>query len=223
MVDYVISLLKNIPLLVQFIIALFGTIIYLLYQLINNTTAFNNLILFFKRNTNNIKNHEIFNSKHMYNNHIANIRFSNDLKTNIFRIILKYKIESIIEHLKQFNKTVDKKTENIDVLMSDCINNIVVKYEDDIKNHLFKQYREDADDLYYIVYENGFKPYHHRNISYILEMLQSFINSNIKNETKILLFYNLITTAMNLAVLDCEKVFVELNGSLNKYNKKWHD
>ena len=226
--DYVISVLSSVNPMYQLVIILLAApLLFLLYKIIKNKEfriSFFNLIKTLKNKETiyNLKHHEIFLSKSIYSQYIQNITFNSCIKNHIFRLILEKKINVILVKLKKFLNQDLNDIEEIDIEMSSLIEEIVFEYEDDIKNQLLKKYKDDADFLYTKLYINNFKTYHSNNITYILKGVKMFSKSRLTNNQKVYIFFNFIYLALDQAILDCEKVFDELNGDLNDYNNKWY-
>lgn len=227
---YFMELLQNINPTVQFtLILLLAPFFFLLHKVITNkdfrAEFFDGIRRLRRKDTVfNIKNHEIFLTKSIYNNYISNITFNNEIKNVIFKIILQTKISVVISKLRKFINTKDiLKQEGIDILVLELIENIVDEYETLIKSKLLRRYKEDADFLYKHIYEDGFKVYHSHNITYILKGVKLFAKSRLSNNQKVYIFFNFVYIALDQAILECEKIFDELNGDLNEYNDKWHD
>jgi hypothetical protein len=176
----------------------------------------------FKKNI-GLKDHILFKSKIVYKTYITNIDFGVVIKNNIFKIILTRKTNAIICECTKFMKdTNNLKDAFLETEMAELIDRIIVTYEDGIKLDLQKQYKDDAEELFRLIYTERFAPYHNKNVLFIVTAIRSFNNSRISKEQKLYMLYNLIYTALELSILDCEKTFDELNGHLKQFNDKWH-
>jgi hypothetical protein len=174
-----------------------------------------------KRNL-GLPDHQLFKSKSIYNTYIANIDFDSDIKNVIFKIILKEKTDVVIQMATEYVSKYKESKIPVDCTMFELTDAMVLAYETKIKDNFDKTYKEDADVLYKFVYYDRFKPYHNKNILFILTAIRSFSNSRLSDEQKVYMYLNLIYTALELAILDCERVFDEINGQLKTYNDKWH-
>lgn len=226
--EYLINLLTGLDPITQILLVIFiAPLLFIIVRLVKDKEFrydFFKLIKSFKRRDTlyNIKNHEIFLSRSIYAQYIGNIAFNNKLKNKIFGIILETKIDTVLANLKKFNTNDFKDEGNIDLRMLTLVDDIVHQYEEKIKCNLLKIYKEDADFLYEKIYQDNFKPYHSSNISYILKAVKLFAKSRLSNNQKLYIFYNLSYIALDQSILDCEKLFDELNGDLDDYNEKWH-
>jgi len=180
----------------------------------------------FKRNAMsiNLLDHFLFRSKGIYSIYINNITLDSKIKNNIFSIILGEKSASILtmcsKYIKDNLPTINDIDLNLD--LTTLMDTIVLDYEVKIKAILITEYKEDGEFLYKYVYTDRFKAYHNKNLLFIVTTIAHFSQSRLTNEQKIYIFLNLTHTALELAILDCEKVFDEINGQLKKYNEKWH-
>lgn len=226
-IDYIINLLSTLPTGIQItIIVLLVPLFYIGYRCIKDKEFRKDLFKAFKfrrRLVYKTRNHDVFLTKSIHNQHINSIRFNDDIKNSVFKIILNNKVNTALDKLREFADQELDDIEDIDIKMIDVIDDIVQSYEQKIKTELIKQYKEDGEFLYKRVYDDNFKIYHSINITYILKAVKMFSSSRLSINHKVYIFFNFINIALNQAVLDCEKLFDELNGELNKYNDKWHN
>lgn len=224
---YIIALLESLSTGTQlFIVICVLPLLYIGYRLISRKdfrTDFVNMILRFKRdNFFVLENHEIFLTESIHKQYLTNISFNSEIKDEIFTIILKSISKITIFELREFLKGDIPKIKDIDTTLIRLVDQIIALYEIRILKTMSKKYKVDADYLYKYIYEEQFKKYNANNISYILRTVQMFAKSSISNKQKTYLFFNVVYVALDMAILDCERVFDEINGSLTKYNNKYH-
>ena len=222
-----LNLLQDMPIWFQgVIILLLSPIAFLAYFMIKYK-GFRNVILEYIKNRQKetvyeLKNHDIFLSKSIHLKYIENMDFNSKLKNDIFRKILTIKVNKVVDEINIFCKKNICKIKDIDLLMTATIDKMVEGYEKEIYKALKTKYKDDADYLYNKIYTDNFKPYHNHNITYILKTINIYSDSRLTNNQKVYMFLNLLSIALDMAILDCERIFDKLNGSLNKYNEKWY-
>lgn len=167
------------------------------------------------------REHILFKSAGVYNNYIDSISFNSEIKNYIFKIILTEKKDTILSECEDFLNTYKNKEGDIEDNMFNLVNTIVDKYECRIKTKLIKRFKADGDIIYKNVYYNRFRQYHQKNVLFIVTAIRSFTYSRLTKEQKIYMLLNLIYTALELAILDCERVFDEMNGDLKEYEQKY--
>ena len=162
---------------------------------------------------------------------VENIQLKTKLKTDIFRIILEEKINTVVSYAEIWvNKRSNhlNKLERIDLLksMKLLIEYMIcgkpgtehLGYEELIKRRLINTYGIEKGLKYYeYVYLQHFKVYHEKNIAFINTFFKNiFFYEKLSNELLINEFFNRIMMALNLAIDDLNFTFDELNGSLEK-------
>jgi len=202
---------------------------FLMYRFITNQnfrTDAIKLIGTLKREKVELNKHELFSYKTLSDTYIERLDVGSKLKNDIFQIILKKKVSIVIRNAQYFvirYNTHLKDDANISLRheFSDLVSRCIEEYEKEIFDTMKKLYKEDTTTLYNHIYKNAFEPYHSTNIAYILKVVDRFNNSKITRDQKVHMFFNLICVALDIAVLDCERTFRELNGSLKKYEEKY--
>lgn len=162
---------------------------------------------------------------------VENVQLKTKLKTDIFRVILQEKINTVVSYAEIWvNKRSNhlNKLDRIDLLKS--MRNLIeymicgkpgteyLGYEELIKRRLVDIYGFERGMQYYdYIYVKHFKIYHDKNIAFINTFFKNiFFYEKLSNEHLINEFFNRIMMALNLAIDDLNFTFDELNGSLEK-------
>jgi len=228
MLEELLTLILSLDKYVQLAILLIVVLpTFVFYKLSKNPELRRDFFKWFRSHkvdtTYSVRDHEIFISKPIYKLMISNISFNKDIKNSVFRIILNNKVDITIDALKDFVSEDFTDVTDIEARMNSFISSTVSIYETVIKDKLLTMYHdEDGSHLYKYLYESKFKHFHNTNITYTIKGVMGLANSRISNNQKLYLFSGYIKTALDMAIVDCEKEFDKLNGELNPYNDRWH-
>jgi len=176
--------------------------------------------------------HSIFFSKKRYINQLSNIDFGQEHyeKTKIFRMLLEEVINSSIDLPREWLVNNQEKRMT-PVHLRNSLDNLVYKiiadYEVKIKLRFNNEYgKEVSESMFALIYhsDNGFKRYHKERLEFIFRNINRVVNSQAKNiNDSIRTILTQIDISIDLAILDCEMAFTDLNGrienSINQNNK----
>lgn len=173
-----------------------------------------------------LNKHELFSYKSISETYIDRLDMGSDLKNCVFKIILEKKVSTIIRNSEYFLVRYERHIKNDDKIslrfeLSDLVSRSIKDYEKAIYGALKKKYPEDFEFLYKHIYKDSFENYHSMNIAYILKVVDRFSNTKISKDQKVNMFFNLVYVCLDIAVLDCERTFRDLNGSLKKLEDKY--
>lgn len=172
--------------------------------------------------------HDLFLKKALYLKSLSNIEFNSDTKTELFRILLHEKITAAISISEKFIKDVDCKDENeLYIRCIENIENIIDTYETAISQAYYEYFFNNGNynkkDAYIVAQKEfkfiytKFKEYHNRNVEDMLRNIESFFKSKIFTVRQKLYFYLMtIQKAVEVAITDCEEIFVNFNGEIDK-------
>jgi len=174
-------------------------------------------------NSNIIATNELFFSEKYMLAQVDRIDLKDDAKEKLFKILLYKKIKAAISISTQWlkdNKFEFKKMsplqlhQSLEVLISD----IIKQYEIDILNKYQKEFgNQKGLKLFEHIYLKSFKPYHSDNIQFIDRTIHSVLHSKVKTvDIRIYNFFTIIYLILETAISDCEKVFDNFNGDLEK-------
>lgn len=223
LIQTLMDLLPNTGKIVLTIVLLF---IYPVHKYITDLEFRNKVLSVFDTNGINFKLHSLLYSDNRYKIQIKEIHFGNHTaKNKIFQIILETKVKIVLEEMRKLSKQSDiLKLSPIELenVLIGTINDSMEMYEVEIMNRLQKLFGKNATDIYNFAYENGFKLYHNNNVKMVIRMVRSLKKSSLKPKYAMFMYFNFIQTALDSAVLDCEEIFTEFNGQLDKYNDRLH-
>lgn len=173
-----------------------------------------------------LNKHEIFSYKAIAETYIDRLDMGSKLKNDVFKIILEKNVSTFIRNMEYFLVRYERHIKNDDGIslrfeLSDLISRSIKEYEKAICGALKKKYPNDYEFLYKYIYKDSFENYHSMNIAYILKVVDRFSNTKITKDQKVNMFLNLVYVCLDIAVLDCERTFRELNGSLAEYEEKY--
>lgn len=183
-----------------------------------------NLRIFKKSKDIKLNAHKLFSYGAIAASYADRITLSSSLKNNIFKTILDIKVQTVIRKAKEYLKLFNKGEYDKEILiqeLSSLTSNMLEGYEKHIKEALVIKYNEDAEFLFDYIYRRGFEPYHSKNVTYILRVIDRFEDSILSDEQKVYMYFSLLYVALDLAILDCERVFRDMNGSLKTYEEKY--
>jgi hypothetical protein len=233
---YLITLLQQMPVILQVALLVFAApSLFTLYRFLTKEEFRNDVISLVKnipkpeRNKVDkklIQNHPLLTSLPQFIMYIKNINMQDTEKDAICDIILRNKAISVIKHTKEFLANEDNlklDSENLQNEMLRVTNNIVVKYEVDIQKGLLERYKDKklADELFQLLYINGFSEYHKHNIQMIMRFIEFQNTSTLGNIYKIYSFLNILKSATLVAIFDCERVLLDCNGQIKKLINEW--
>ncbi len=177
--------------------------------------------LFRVENKTNLLNKRFFHSLAFYKTLINSIKFIDKHKTDVFIIILNNKIETVVEMVKKFIVEIDINDRETLISFNEKlitnIENVITLYEERILAALVRKYGVDKGEcIYTFAYVNGFKPYHEKNIEFIINVINGMVVKN-NNKIQILSFYvDILGVALDIAIADINKVFNKFNGQIKK-------
>jgi len=233
-IEYILTLFGNFsPVKQIFLIIIVGSITFLGYNFVKNESFRKSVIKIFTASFRTLKNrnisllnHELFYMQSFYNQLISNIKFTSNVKTDLFRILLTEKTKAVISITKDWIKTLDYK-EITDCELFDkmtcCVVEIIATYERNIRTGYKEILPITYIDAYKLVYESekGFKAFHADNVNYIQRNIQKIAFTNMFSiKQKIWSFINQLEFATEIALTDCEASFNALNGNIEKLLNK---
>jgi hypothetical protein len=166
--------------------------------------------------------HDLFYQKDLFLVQIKRVRFTSKAKTSLFRILLEEKVKAVIEvshtELKKHYKTL--RNAHPSVVAAELfliVDRIIETYEAEIKRRYISLYGEHTGmKLYEFIYLNNFKPYHDENVKGIERKINRLPLSLSKSfDDVIRTFLSKLQDATDDAVLDCEEIFSNGNGSID--------
>jgi len=165
--------------------------------------------------------HPLFYNKRYYLNQLHNINFQSSVKTKLFRLLLTEVITASIElPYKVIQKTRLKHLSPIELrnLLHSMVYDIKKRYEQETRTRFIELYgREKGINLFILIYESsdGFKIYHHARLEFIIENIERVMMSQSKSLLdSVRTILTQIDIATDLAIIDCETAFKELNGRI---------
>jgi len=220
--EIAIKLISNHPMLVPF--ALF--IVYYIknsnFRKLFNKTVRKFITLHFHSS---IFTHDLFFQRELFIVQINRVKFNcdnDDNKTKLFQILLKEKINAVIDvsqyELKRHHKAMSKAHPAIvSAKLFKIIDKIIETYEKNIKKQYITEYGEKTGrKLFDFIYTENFKVYHAKNIAYIERKIMRLPYAQSKNFNDVIkTFLTKIQDATDDAILDCEEVFEKTNGKIN--------
>jgi len=223
-----IEFMKDLPLGWQIIFTFFIILLSWFTFMLKNST-FRKMIthgitkVFHYITDNDLLMHPIFYNKRYYINQLNNINFILPEKTELFRILLTNIIKSSIDlSYECISKTDVKKlnTQTARNLMFDLIIKIIKTYEKNTREQYVAIYgRKKGLKLYGLIYESkeGFKNYHKNRVQFIIQNIEKVLLSRSKNiDDSIRTILTQIDIAIDMAILDCEDAFIDLNGRVER-------
>lgn len=167
--------------------------------------------------------HSLFFNKRYYTNQLNNINFESHPKTKLFRFLLSEVIKSSIELPYNWIKDNAVKKQTLIQLknsLDDLVHRIIKDYEENTKAVFQQEYgKTKGEKLFTLIYysDMGFKKYHQARLEFIFENIDRVVQSSAKNVTdSIRTILTQIDISTDLAILDCEVAFRELNGRIEK-------
>ena len=165
--------------------------------------------------------HALFYNKKYYLNQLNNINFDSDIKTKLFRLLLTEVIKASIELPYKFlSETKLKKLSPQEVRndLNDLIYRIIKKYEQETRTRFIEQYgREIGLKLFGLIYDSndGFRNYHRARLDFIFENIDRVMFSATKTLfDSVRTILTQIDVSTDLAIIDCDLAFKELNGRI---------
>lgn len=238
--NFIVSATENMnPFLRILIVFVFSGVSFFGLTFIKNESFRKHTILilknFFKSKSKiSLLKHGLFFKKSFYKKAINNLYFENQLKTDLFKILLNEKINAAITLSEQFIKNINYKIDNTK-LFYECeenISNIIQVYETTILQSYYEYFFDEKKDynkkeayliatkLYEYIYNNdktGFKTVHADTVKFIEGIIKKNIFSNIFSVKQKLYFYlDAIEFALDIAVTECEDLFNQFNGEIEK-------
>ncbi len=171
--------------------------------------------------------HPIFECYKSYIDTAEDIEFKGKVKTEAFKIVVKIKILTTIESLKQWikkNRKIFPKWSRLELKSSikELRENNFELFEERLKNKFTQKFGfEISTDLYEIIYLKNFKPDNEEKSEYLIDL---FLDNIFKYEkvTGIGLvnkFLDRVDTSLNTTVDTLYKLYKKLNGSLLKFDE----
>ena len=229
-IEYIIALFSQFtPAKQVFLVLIAGGLMFLGYNFVKNETFRKSIFKLglvslrsLKFNSISLLNHELFYKQHLFNQLISNVKFSSEIKTKLFRILLEEKSKSIILLSKEWVKTLNLK-DITDVELFDKMTCLVIDIINDYERNIKLKYKELIGSewlkIWNLVYEskNGFKEHHADNVNYIQRNINRIaFTKAFSTKQKIYSFITQLEIAAEMAITDCEKSFELLNGNLEK-------
>jgi hypothetical protein len=229
-IKYITELFKNFsPVNQVFLIVIFGGFIFVGYHFVKNEAFRKSLIKLitlmfsgFKNKKISLLQHELFYKTSLYTQLIENVKFQNETKTKLFRILLKEKAKSVITLTKDWVKKIDiRDITDVELYekMSQLIIDIIADYEKNIKLNYEQLIGQEWCRIYNVIYEsgNGFKALYHDNVNFIYRNIDRIAYTKaFSTKQKIYSFLTQLDVTTEIAITDCEKSFALLNGTLEK-------
>ncbi|NHZ84403.1 MAG: hypothetical protein GWP19_00800 [Planctomycetia bacterium] len=167
--------------------------------------------------------HPVFYNKKYYLNQLNNINFEGSGKTELFRILLEELIKCNIDLSFDFFKksSLKKQTpQQVRNSMFDLLTKIKKQYEKNTREKFMALHgRIKGAKLFGLIYDSakGFKKHHGNRLLFINENIERVLLSQSKNsKDSIRTILTQIDIAVDLAILDCEDAFEDLNGDIEK-------
>lgn len=171
-------------------------------------------------NNANPMKHPFFLQKPMFLLQTNKIKFNSDNKTWLFITLLTIKIEVVYSNLIEFLKVSNWKKNNRYELQAGLlllVEGMIKDYEEKILNAYIKRYPKVGKELFQIIYTEGFKPYHQKNIEYINQNIIKIFQLKSYDKKEILNSFILqIWVAIDTAISDCYIAFAKLNGHVDE-------
>ena len=225
--QYIIDLLSSVPSYVQIVLLIvLLPLSYLLYKVSTDKVFRTDLRMFIKsyrRSNILLYKHDIFINTKILTGYIDNIKYDSSIKDDIFRMILKTKIDIVMKKMRSFISDFNNKykdSNNLEEVLFNIIDAISKEFHQAVKDNLITRYKGDGDFLFDYVFLEHYVPYNSHNISYLMKVLQAFSKSRINNTQKAQMFLSLVNIYIETSILDCEKAFDILNGTLVTLNAK---
>jgi len=221
--------IKTLPIWAQIISLPLLTFAYLVTKNIFKNKTLSEKILKIKRKNiksfdKNLDYHDLFVYILRYKEKVTYFNFGDDNKNYIFKTILTCKLEAIESNLKIFLKDKDYekfKPECLALSLMTITTSSIAEYERNIKERLNAKYpTKNTKLIYNYVMESpqGFNTYHKNNIEYLMLTIDKISNSKLldNNYERMSWYMDTVGIAVQIAVLDAERTFVEFNGNFHK-------
>lgn len=228
--DKLIEFIESLPPTLQVVSISVLAIIVMVYKLLTNSKIQQRLLLSLQKKLNKItskelSSHRLFSRKSVYINTINNIKFSSKNKIEVFKIILKTKLDVDVEKTKAFIE--DKKIYNLEIndltdKMVCCINDMIQTYESESLDKLKILFGPDkAIKLFDTVMDSpgGFREKRCYRLNRLINQIDEYLRvSQVfdNNVERVEYFLTEVLYALRTSILEAEKVFYNLNGDIDK-------
>ncbi len=217
---------KDLPLWAQIVLSIF-TIFLLWFTYLLKNNNFRVLIgngirkMFHYVSEKDLLMHHLFYQKKYYLNQLHNINFESNNKTKLFRILLTELIKASIDlPFEHINKTSLRSMSPHELRNSfnDLLFRIIERYEKETLARFVELYgQKKGEEIFKLIYksEEGFEKYHKNRIEFIFENIERVLLSQAKSmPDSVRTILTQIDIATDMAILDCETAFRELNGRI---------
>lgn len=232
--EYIFALLQSLPETIQLLTVIFiAPLMYLLYKilfdkdyrdgLIDTVLRFKGSLNFNKISIDDLKKHEFFSIDKIHSQFINTIDLGDSFRNDLFRHLFKLKSEVFIRELLISIEEIP----SIDAMsvrnwMKINIATILCNVDTEVKSYFKEKFdNEHYEEAYEYIYIDKFKGQYDIDAKIIDNSIESIAASDINNVYKIYMFLNLIYIHIDMALLNYESVFKNINGKINEL-KKYH-
>ncbi len=223
------DLIDNLPIAFQAVALLILSLMIISYQLFSNKKVQRSIVLKIQKKLgyltkDDLKAHNLFSRKDVYQNFINSIYFKSDNKTRIFRKILSVKLANDLILCADFVENVpflEMNKNKLCNLMISEVNNIVRVYESDVLESLQRCYdNEKGTQLFDLVMNSpgGFREKRVDRLNRIIFQVDEFLRESQifdNNIERVEYYLTEILYALRTSIFEAEKMFTGLNGEID--------
>jgi len=232
-IDFIIEFTKKLPITLQGLILLVLSSGFVFYKLFNNEKFRNMVFKRLAKRMNKITKMSLYTSQIFYRKEyflqkIETIRFDDPYKTEVFKIILKAKLETDIRCITEFldkGEYIDVSKEGLSTLLNSNVSRIIKAYDDEALKRLIKAFGEEKGvHLFDFVMssEKGFRIWRYDRIEYLYSKINDVICTNRiydNNLERVESYLVELQYALKEAVFSAEKTFESFNGEIKNIIK----
>ncbi|MCP4255516.1 MAG: hypothetical protein GY775_19345 [Candidatus Scalindua sp.] len=229
-IDKLLLWIEKLPPTFQVIAVILLIITILIYRALSNAKIQKTIVLKLQKklgklSSTDLETHRIFSREEVYGNIIDNIHYDSKIKTKVFKVILKNKLQTDIEKTSNFVGKKGVFELDVNTLCNNMIsemNNMVKTYEKKSLEDLKKMFGpRKANALFDFIMDSpgGFREKREERLTRLICKVDNYLRTSQifdNNIERVEFFLSEMLYALRVAILEAEKVFGKLNGEIDK-------